>query len=103
MAIKRLDEEHFGPMVLGNPGITLVDFYADWCGPCRQLMPVIEKAVRDYPDVSFFKVDIDRNRSLAARYRIMGIPHLIVFKDGEAVAEARGVISADELGKLLTR
>ena len=66
-------------------GCTLVDFYADWCGPCKMLAPVLEELEPEYPDVKFIRVNVDEEDELAAEYRIMSIPFVVLFKDGEKV------------------
>src|SRR5918911_450917 len=66
----------------------LVDFWAEWCGPCRMMTPIIEELARDY---KVCKVNVDRNQELAAHYRISSIPALLIFKDGGIVARHDGV------------
>ena len=67
-------------------GLVLVDFYADWCGPCKMLAPVLEEVSEEYAGkVNFFNVDVDENPDLAMQYKIMNIPALVVLKKGEKV------------------
>lgn len=67
-------------------GVVLVDFYADWCGPCKMLAPVLEEVSEEYAGkVNFFNVDVDENPDLAMQYKIMNIPALVVLKKGEKV------------------
>lgn len=72
-------------------GYTLVDFFANWCGPCKMLAPVLEELDAEYPDVTFVKVDVDEEEELAARFGIMSIPTVFMFKDGNAVAKTGGM------------
>ena len=72
-------------------GYTLVDFYADWCGPCKMLGPVLEELDSEYLDVTFVKVNVDNEEELAAKYGIMSIPAVFVIKDGETVAKTGGM------------
>ncbi len=72
-------------------GYTLVDFYADWCGPCKMLGPVLEEVDKEYPDVDFIKVNVDNEAELAATYKIMSIPAVFLFKDGQMVAKTGGL------------
>ena len=71
-------------------GLTLVDFFADWCGPCKMLAPVLEEVSKDYPDINFVKVNVDENMELAGQFGIMSIPTVYMFKDGEVLANMLG-------------
>jgi len=76
-------------------GTTLVDFFADWCGPCKMLAPVLEELSSEYPDIKFIKVNVDNDEELAVRYGIMSIPTIFVFKDGELVNNMSGYRGKD--------
>ena len=79
-------------------GVAVVDFYADWCGPCKMFAPVFLEAKNEYEGrVSFAKVNVDDNRSLALKYKVLGIPTIIFFKDGEAVDRVSGIMDKDKL------
>lgn len=76
---------------IGSSQLTVVDMYADWCGPCRQLAPVLKNLAMEYGDrVSFVKVDVDRNRRLAQKYRANSIPLVLFFKNGSIVDRMEG-------------
>jgi len=78
----------------------LVDFYADWCAPCRAMKPVLEDLKSQLGEnVTIFKIDVDKNQPLAERYRVMSIPTLILFKNGEPVWRKSGMASSVELQK----
>lgn len=79
---------------LVKEGLHLVDFYAEWCGPCKMLMPVLE-SIED--KINIIKVDIDKFEDLTLDYRIMSVPTLVFFKDGEKVKELVGFRDEDEL------
>lgn len=81
--------------------LMMVDFWADWCGPCRMLGPVLEQLAADRPDVTVAKVDVDENMSLAAAYGVESIPMLLVFKNGQLVNKSIGFVSQPEIEKLL--
>lgn len=79
-------------------GVTLIDFYADWCQPCRILAPVIETVAREaHEAVTVAKVDVDREPTLAQRFEITSIPTVIVFRDGEPVEQLTGLVSGARL------
>ena len=90
MEIINGNESEFNNLV--SNGIVLVDFYATWCGPCKMLAPVLEEVAQELPTVTFAKVDVDQDPSLAGRYGIQSIPHLILFKDGQAVDQISGFV-----------
>ena len=76
-------------------GVTVVDFYADWCGPCKMLGPVLESLSQELTDVKFVKVNVDDEMDLAQEYGIMSIPAVFLFKNGEAVAQSIGLKPLD--------
>ena len=71
-------------------GTSFVDFFADWCGPCKMLGPVLEDVSKDYPDIEFVKVNVDDNMDLAEKFSIMSIPQVFMFKDGEVIGKFGG-------------
>lgn len=87
--------QDFGRAVLESQTPTVVDFYADWCGPCRAVSPVIESLSREYAGkVNFAKVDTDANQVLASRYDIVSIPTVMIFKRGRIVDRIIGAMPA---------
>jgi thioredoxin len=88
---------------VNHPGITVIDFWAAWCGPCRAMAPQFERAAALRPHYRFAKVDVDAEPALAAEYGIRSIPTLMVFRDGEPIAAQAGVVGADELVEALDR
>jgi len=84
------NEEKFDELV--GKGVVLVDFYADWCGPCRMLGPVIEEVSKEVPELTVLKVNVDDMNRLAGRYSIRSIPTVMLFKDGKPVATRVGFV-----------
>ncbi len=90
----KLTNENFKEEVEDFKGVVLIDFWADWCMPCRMLTPVIEELEEDYKDnkkVKIAKLNVDENRETASKFNVMSIPTLIVFKDGNATGQIVGV------------
>lgn len=85
-----------------DDGIVLVDFWAAWCGPCRQFAPVFEQASEQHPDIRFAKVDTEAERELAARAAITSIPTLMAFREGILVYARPGALPAPALEQLIT-
>jgi thioredoxin 1 len=93
-------DDTFQDEVLGSDQPVLVDFWADWCGPCRMIAPSVEQIAEDYSDS--IKVDVDDNPAIPGRYGIVGIPTLMVFKGGEVVERITGALPKDAiLAKIL--
>ncbi len=96
--IKVINKEEFKKEVLGSKEPVLVDFYADWCGPCRMMGPVMEEVSKQY---KVFKVNTDNEEELAAEYGIMSIPCVIAFKDGKEINRSIGYVSKDKIIDLI--
>ena len=100
MALKKFDEKSFDE-VRAHKGVALVDFYADWCGPCRMLSPIVEAVAREREDVLVAKVNVDDNPALAGEFGVFSIPTLVVLKDGKVVFNQAGVRPKEQILSLL--
>lgn len=96
--------ENFEEEVLQSQIPVLVDFYADWCGPCKMMAPIVEKLAEEYEGkVKVGKLNIDENMQTAQQYRVASIPTFIIFKDGKQEANYLGAMSASELKEKIER
>jgi thioredoxin 1 len=100
MSTVDLTLETFEPTVLSE-GITLVDFWAEWCGPCRMFGPIFEKASESHPEVTFAKVDTEAEQQLAGMAGISSIPTLMIFRDGVLLFNQPGALPAPALEDLI--
>jgi thioredoxin len=101
--VHHANESNFQDIVLKSDVPVLVDFYADWCGPCQRLAPILEDLAGETSTARIVKVNVDQNPELAAAYGISAIPSLKVFKNGTVVAETAGLASKRQLQSLLGR
>ena len=104
MATVNVTDENFESEVIKAGKPVVVDFWAEWCGPCKQISPRLEELANKYSEnLTVCKVNVDENRELAIEYNIRSIPALIIFKSGEMVDSLIGAVSLEELEDLVTR
>ncbi len=101
--IEHATAETFEKRVLRSRGLVLVDFYADWCGPCRTQGAILKEFAPEFHKGKIVKIDVDKSPKLAVRYGVQGLPTLLVFKDGKVIGQHVGLISKKQLQVVLSK
>lgn len=101
--LKHSDVENFEKDVLTSEKVTLVDFFATWCGPCKMLGPILEEIAKERDDFDIVKVDIDDNKDLAYKYEIEVVPTMIILKNGEVMQEVEGLYDKEDIIKMISK
>ena len=93
--------ENFNDIIKGDQ-LTLVDFFATWCGPCKMMHPILEQLKQEVGDsIRIIKLDVDKNKALASQYRIQSVPTLMLFKGGESIWRQSGAMRLNDLKNLI--
>ncbi len=104
MPIVKLSSENFQEEVMGSSLPVLVDFYAEWCGPCKMISPVIDELAKAYEGkIKVAKLDIDQAGDIASSHGVMSIPTIIFFKNGKKVEEKTGALDKEQLEELIQK
>ena len=91
--VQEINVDNFDEIVLSSDKVTVVDFFATWCGPCRKLGPILEEVEQELSEkVNFAKIDTDENIDVAKKYQVSGLPTLLIFKDGEVIERMVGLM-----------
>jgi len=101
MAAIQLTKANFDTEALQSDVPVLIDFYADWCGPCRMVSPIVEQISNEHSEFKVGKINVDNSPELAAKFGVMSIPTLIVIKDGKVAQQAIGARSKDQILRML--
>ena len=97
--VKQITDKEFDESI--KTGKVLVDFYAEWCGPCKILSPVVDELSEELKDISFYKLNVDESDEVVRKYSVMSIPTLLIFENGELKNTSVGFKSKDELKEML--
>ena len=101
MPVIKITKENFKELVLESKSTVLLDFWADWCGPCRMIAPAIEAIAEENPEIVVGKINVDEEMELAQEFKIISIPSLFVIKDGAVVNQSAGLITKDKILSML--
>ncbi len=101
MEIIKVNSQNFEEEVIKSEKPVLIDFYADWCGPCKMLSPIIDEIAEENSDIKVVKVNVDDSQDLAMKYQVMSIPTLVVIKNGEEVNRSVGLIDKSQVVNLI--
>lgn len=101
MSVLEITSNNFEKEVLESEKTVLVDFYADWCGPCKMLSPIVEQVAEENENIKVCRVNIDEEQDLAVEYGIMSIPTLVVIKNGEEEKRSVGVVEKEEIVEMV--
>ncbi len=101
MSVIKITSENFESMVLSSEKTVLLDFYADWCGPCKMIAPFVEEIAKEHPEFLVGKINVDEAPDLAARFKIVSIPALFALKDGQIVNQIVGAVPKSEILNML--
>ena len=101
MGVLKVTSKNFEEEVLKSEKTVLIDFYADWCGPCKMLSPIIEAVANENEEIKVVKINVDNEQDLAIEYQVMSIPTIVVIKNGKETNRTVGVVDKNQIEKMV--
>ena len=101
MSVVKIDQYNFEDEVLKSDRKVLLDFYADWCGPCRMVSPIVEEIASEHPEYKVCKINVDEHQNLASSFQVMSIPSLFVMENGKVVNQSTGAVPKAKILNML--
>ena len=102
MSVLKISNDNYSKEVLEyKEKVVLVDFYADWCGPCKMLSPIVDEVAQENEDIKVVKVNVDDSQDLAMKYQVMSIPTLVVIKEGNEINRSVGLIDKNQVVNMI--
>ena len=101
MSVVKIDQNNFEDEVLKSDRKVLLDFYADWCGPCRMVSPIVEEIASEHPEYKVCKINVDEHQNLASSFQVMRIPSLFVMENGKVVNQSTGAVPKAKILNML--
>lgn len=98
-----ITKDNFSAEVLQSQGPVLLDFWADWCGPCRMLSPIIDQVAAQHAELKVGRINVDEQPELAQQFNVMSIPTLVLFRDGKPVSQSVGLIPPEQLESFIAQ
>ncbi len=103
MSVKKISEKDFNQVISNKEKKVIVDCYAEWCGPCRMLSPIIDELKEEVDSCEFYKLNVDEAENISREYGIMSIPTILIFKDGKEINKSIGLKTKEELKELIEK
>lgn len=103
MSVKKIEEKDFNTIINNKEKKVLVDCYADWCGPCRMLSPIIDELSEEIDTCEFYKLNVDDAENISREYGIMSIPTILIFENGKEIDKTIGLKTKEELKKIIEK
>lgn len=103
MSVKKISEKDFNKVISNKEKKVIVDCYAEWCGPCRMLSPIIDELKEEVDSCEFYKLNVDEAENISREYGIMSIPTVLIFKDGKEINKSIGLKTKEELKELIEK